>query len=86
MPDRRVPPYLRSGTRTVGAAMADNTQERDVFAGVDTHADTHHVAVIDALGRQLADREFRTTPQGYRKLLDWIRGFGAVQAAGVKGT
>lgn len=42
--------------------------------------------VIDALGRQLADREFKTTPQGYRKLLDWIGSFGTVQAVGIEVT
>jgi transposase len=66
--------------------MTHDAQEREVFAGVDTHADTHHGAVIDGLGRQLADREFATTPQGYRRLLDWIRSFGSVCAVGVEGT
>ena len=29
-----------------------------VIAGIDTHADTHHVAVINEHGKPLADREF----------------------------
>ena len=33
-----------------------------VFMGVDTHADTHHVAVVDSLGRHLDDLEFPTIP------------------------
>lgn len=57
-----------------------------IFVGVDTHADTHHVAVIDGIGRHLDDREFLTNPSGYRKLLDWVRGVGQVQAVGVEGT
>jgi len=40
-----------------------------VFAGVDTHADTHHAAAVDGLGRALGDREFPATPEGYRALL-----------------
>ena len=35
---------------------ADSTDA--VFVGVDTHADTHHVAVVDKLGGHLGDREF----------------------------
>lgn len=58
----------------------------DVFVGVDTHADTHHVAVVDCLGRHLGDREFPADPGGYRRLLDWIVSFGSVAAAGVEGT
>jgi hypothetical protein len=43
-----------------------------VFVGVDTHADAHHVALVDNLGRHLGDREFPADPGGYRNLLDWI--------------
>jgi transposase len=49
-----------------------------VFVGVDTHADTHHAAVVDHLGRHLGDREFPADPAGYRSLLDWICSSGAV--------
>ena len=58
----------------------------DVFVGVDTHADTHHVAVVDQLGRHLGDREFPADPGGYRSLLDWISSFGSVTGVGVEGT
>ncbi len=57
-----------------------------VFVGVDTHADTHHVAVIDQLGRHLGDREFPADPDGYRSLLDWISSIGSVAGVGVEGT
>ena len=59
---------------------------RKVTGGVDTHGETHHAAVIDALGRQLADREFPTTPRGYRALLSWLAGFGKLVRVGVEGT
>jgi len=45
------------------------TTTPDVTGGVDTHGQTHHVGVLDPLGRQLGDREFPTTPAGYRALL-----------------
>ena len=35
-----------------------------VIGGVDTHGETHHAAVIDPIGRQLADREFPATTAG----------------------
>ncbi len=58
----------------------------DVFVGVDTHADTHHVAVVNPLGLHLADREFPADPGGYRSLLDWICWIGSVAGVGVEGT
>jgi transposase len=66
--------------------MTHQNPEPQVFAGVDTHADTHHAAVVDVLGRHLDDREFPATPAGYRSLLAWIGSLGVVQAVGVEGT
>jgi transposase len=58
-----------------------------VTAGVDTHGHTHHAAVIDALGRVVGDREFATTPAGYRALTAWLVGHGAVvDRVGIEGT
>jgi transposase len=57
-----------------------------VVGGADTHADTIHVAAIDALGRELGDREFRTTPDGYLQALVFLTGFGALVLLGVEGT
>jgi transposase len=57
-----------------------------VTGGVDTHGRTHHAAVIDAVGRQLGDREFPTTPAGYRQLTAWLRGHGELDRVGVEGT
>jgi len=57
-----------------------------VTGGVDTHGQTHHAAVLDHLGRQLGDREFPTTPGGYRSLLAWMAGHGRLERIGVEGT
>lgn len=57
-----------------------------VTVGVDTHSDTHHAAVIDEVGRPLADAGFPTTPAGYRQLLDWAREHGQITALGVEDT
>jgi transposase len=61
-------------------------QKRQVTGGVDTHAQTHHAAVIDQVGRELGDQEFPATASGYRALLRWLRSFGRVVKVGVEGT
>ena len=61
-------------------------QDLAVVGGIDTHRDTIQVAVIDALGRQLADREFATTAAGYQGALNWLVGHGRLIAVGVEGT
>lgn len=57
-----------------------------IFGGVDTHGRTHHAAVIDQLGRHLADREFPATTAGYQRLHAFLTGHGDLQAVGVEGT
>ncbi|WP_241709038.1 IS110 family transposase [Arthrobacter bambusae] len=57
-----------------------------VIAGIDTHADTHHVAIITETGRHLADRGFPAAGSGYRGIIDFMNGFGPVLAVGVEGT
>jgi transposase len=57
-----------------------------VTGGVDTHGQTHHAAVIDQVGRQLGDREFPTTPAGYRALLSWLQEHGPLERVGMEGT
>ncbi|MEV6774610.1 IS110 family transposase, partial [Nocardia sp. NPDC051030] len=64
--------------------MADQT--REVTGGVDTHRATHHAAVIDSVGRHVADREFPATERGYRELLCWLGSHGPVVRVGVEGT
>jgi len=57
-----------------------------VVGGVDTHSQTHHAAVIDQVGREVSDREFSATAAGYRALVEWLGGFGALSRVGVEGT
>lgn len=58
----------------------------EVVAGIDTHADTHHVAVIDITGRELGDAQFPATASGYARLGDFVTNFGKVTRVGVEGT
>lgn len=57
-----------------------------VIGGIDTHAETIHVAAIDPWGRGLGDQEFPTTPAGYRDALVFLTGHGAVTGIGIEGT
>ncbi len=57
-----------------------------IFGGIDTHADTIHVAAIDPWGRELGDQEFPTTPAGYRDALAFLTGKGEVSGIGIEGT
>jgi transposase len=59
---------------------------KEVTGGVDTHADTHTAAVIDAAGRLLGSAQFPTTTAGYRELLGWLCGFGTLVLVGIEGT
>jgi len=42
-----------------------------LVAGVDTHRDSHAVALCDRLGRVLAERQAPATPAGYAAVLAW---------------
>jgi transposase len=57
-----------------------------VIGGVDTHKHTHYAAAIDDQGRLLSHHEFPANDHGYRALLEWLSGLGAVTAIGVEST
>lgn len=58
----------------------------DVYLGIDTHAETHYVAVIEEHGRRLTDQEFPATAGGYRKIIRFIRANGNALGIGVECT
>jgi transposase len=59
---------------------------RGVTGGVDTHLDVHVAAALDPLGALLGTERFDTDPAGYKALLTWLEGFGALTKVGVEGT
>lgn len=67
-------------------AATQNESQIDIAAGVDTHLDTHTVAVIDTAGRRLGHRQFPADTAGYQALLSWVRSLGTVTIIGVEGT
>src|SRR6266571_2784613 len=59
---------------------------RPITGGVDTHADVHVAAAVDANGGRLSVKTNATTPAGYAQLHGWLSGFGPVDRVGVEGT
>ncbi|MFF2119288.1 IS110 family transposase [Kitasatospora sp. NPDC058184] len=68
------------------SAVRPDTADQEVFGGVDSHADTIHVAVISDNGGHLADAGFATTTAGYAAALAFLNAHGHVTAIGVEGT
>ncbi|MCX4428754.1 IS110 family transposase [Streptomyces mirabilis] len=65
---------------------AADTRGQVVVGGVDSHADTIHVAVVTDRGGHLADAQFPTTAAGYDAAIAFLRAHGSVAAVGVEGT
>ena len=59
---------------------------RSVVGGVDTHADTHVGAVIDANGGMLGVESFPADHAGFEALLGWLTSHGQIDRVGVEGT
>lgn len=75
---------MSSTQAPVAAAPAD--ERPAVVTGVDTHADTHHVAVLASTGARLGDRQVSATATGYAELVEFITSFGQVTLVGIEGT
>lgn len=67
-------------------ASINELDELLMVAGIDTHKLTHHVAVLDYLGRDVADCPFVTTAEGYAELVQFLRAHRHVERVGVEGT
>jgi transposase len=61
-------------------------ESEHVLGGVDTHENSIHVAAVNDRGKDLEDREFPTTPAGYRRALAFLASLGEVLAIGIEGT
>nr|WP_306238748.1 MULTISPECIES: IS110 family transposase [unclassified Ornithinimicrobium] len=57
-----------------------------VIGGIDTHADTHALAVIDSRGQLLGTTTVPATAAGNRQALAWLASHGTVHSVGVEGT
>ncbi len=61
-------------------------EDTKVIAGIDTHADTHHVAIITEYGKHLADKKFLAVGSGYQEIAEYITQYGPVTSVGIEGT
>ena len=56
-----------------------------LVAGIDTHAQTHHVALVDPVtGALVAQRGFTADQPGYLEALAWMRASGRIARVGVE--
>ncbi|ROS46556.1 IS110 family transposase [Rathayibacter sp. PhB185] len=60
--------------------------DREIVAGIDTHENSHHVAVLDSTGRLLGDEAFPATSTGFIELLSWVSVLGTLVRVAVEGT
>lgn len=78
------------GHRQKGAAIMDvsygNVPEGAVWAGIDTHADTNWLSVVDARGRELRSEQLPATADGCRQAAEIILAMGAPVSVGVECT
>lgn len=58
----------------------------EVYGGIDTHAETHHVAAIDGAGRRLADVKVSATAAGYQAALQFLRSWPGLVKVGIECT
>lgn len=63
-----------------------NDKQVKVYGGIDTHADTHHLAVIDQAGRRLADVQIPTTATGYQAALAFLGSWPGLVSVGIECT
>ena len=59
---------------------------RMIVGGVDTHADSHVAAVIDANGGVVGVESFPADRAGFEALFGWLVSHGEVARVGVEGT
>lgn len=57
-----------------------------VYGGIDTHADTHHVAVVDATGQRLGDVQVPASAAGYQAALRFLGTWPALVSVGIECT
>lgn len=58
----------------------------DLVAGVDTHTDTHTLAILTAMGGTVLTATFSADAGGYAELIDHMQAAGEVAVVGVEGT
>ena len=65
-----------------GIELTDRKLEGKVVAGIDTHADTHWLCVLDERHRVALSREFLSTPNGFEGMCSYGADLTDTQGAG----
>jgi transposase len=78
------PGRLRTRRFDRGAVPMMDRDDGPSYGGIDTHADTHHVAVIDGHGRPLGDVRVPATAVGNRQAAGFIGRWADVAKVGVE--
>lgn len=63
-----------------------NDPAPNIVVGVDSHKETHQVAVLDRTGALVGNRSFAVTLHGYRELEAWLATLGTVDRVGMECT
>ena len=81
-------PVQASTERTERDMRTESTPDArgPVFCGVDTHADTHWLCVLDWRGRKVLSRQFPADAAGYEALAGAIAGAGEPACIAMEGT
>lgn len=57
-----------------------------MVAGVDTHTDTHTLAVLTSVGQVVSTETFAADQQGYQNMIHSLQAAGTIEVVGVEGT
>jgi hypothetical protein len=76
---------VTTGTRVL-PTLTRLRSDRELFAGVDTQADTHHAGVVTPCGVASGTAGFPASRHRYRESLVWMGIFGVVRRTGAEGT
>ena len=55
-------------------------------AGVDTHADTHTLAILTSVGQTVSTETFTADQRGYQQMVEELDAAGRIEVVGVEGT
>ncbi|HLS00529.1 MAG TPA: transposase, partial [Beutenbergiaceae bacterium] len=65
---------------------SSTTDSGGLIGGVDTHADTHTLAILSANGGVLCTETFPATTAGYAQMITTLNDAGQIATIGVEGT
>ena len=80
------PSELRATATEERRQVTPTETDRRIYCGIDTHADTHHAAVLTDTAVPIEHRQFCATADGYEELSEWLLQQGIPISVGIEGT